>query len=52
MELKKEFLEKTRLGWEAYSGESLTQEDAREIVYNLSGFFKLLDKWDREGGEK
>ncbi len=42
-------LEKIRLGWEAYSGQSLTLEDAREINFNLLGFFKLLDKWDREG---
>ena len=48
----KEFLETTRQGWQAYSGQPLTLEDVREINFNLLGFFKLLDKWDKEGGEK
>ena len=48
MEANNKFLERTRLEWQAYSGKSLTLEDAREINYNLLAFFKLLDKWDKE----
>jgi len=48
MKSKDDFLEKTKSGWEQYSGDLLTLEDAREILYNLHGFFSLLDKWDKE----
>jgi hypothetical protein len=29
---------------------SLTDEDAREIIENMTGFFRLLLKWDRGPG--
>lgn len=46
------FLEKTRQDWEAYLGKPLSLEDTREIVQNISGVFRLLDKWDREACKK
>ena len=52
MEANNKFLEKTRLEWQTYSGESLTLQDTREIIYSITGFFTLLDKWDREAKEK
>lgn len=42
-----EFLEKSRKEWEAYLGKSLSLEATREIVQNISGVFRLLDKWDK-----
>lgn len=33
--------------WEPRYGRKLTHEDAREIVMNLTGFFKILMEWDR-----
>jgi hypothetical protein len=42
-----DFLEKARLFWQARSDRVLTREDAREIMENLIGFFKVLDEWDR-----
>jgi hypothetical protein len=39
-------LEARRQFWEARIGRQLTLEDAREIVENLHGFFRLLAQWD------
>jgi hypothetical protein len=43
-----EAIEETRRFWEAYTGQPVSEEDAREIIHNLAAFFDLLDKWDRE----
>ncbi len=40
--MNKEFLQKTIDFWQPYSEEKLTEEDAREIIGNLTGFFNLL----------
>ena len=32
----------------AERGEILTEEDAREIIFNLTGFFDTLAEWDRQ----
>jgi len=42
------FLKETIETWQPYYEQPLSNEDAREIVANLTGFFDLLDKWDRE----
>jgi hypothetical protein len=44
----KEFLEKTIRVWQPLSEEKLNEEDAREIVENLTGFFSLLGEWERK----
>jgi hypothetical protein len=36
--------------WEPYYGE-LTEADAQEIVTNISGFFRILDRWDKKAKE-
>ena len=38
--------------WSRLYGRQITEEEYREITTNLSGLFKILQKWDREGGEK
>ena len=48
----KELLEKTIRVWQPLGEEKLTEEDAREIVENLTGFFSLLGEWERENVEK
>jgi|GEM_PF-1112289 len=48
----KEILEKTIRMWQPLSEEQLTEEDAREIVENLTGFFSLLGEWERENGKE
>ena len=41
------FLFRTVGVWQPKSGRDLTPEDAREIISNASGFFRVLAEWDR-----
>ncbi len=50
--ISKETIQKTIEFWSPRYGYTLSEEDAREIVVNLSGFFDVLIKWDREDKEK
>jgi hypothetical protein len=34
--------------WQPLMGRELTREDARQIRTNVTGFFRLLAKWDSE----
>ncbi len=38
-------LEDTRMFWQARTSRTLTQEDARQAVENLTGFFTTLLEW-------
>ncbi|RRI05402.1 hypothetical protein EH240_05790 [Mesorhizobium tamadayense] len=40
-------LERTVQLVEARTGRSLSKEDARQIVENVSGFFRILAEWQR-----
>ena len=40
-------LESTIAFWQPRAGRSLNEEDARQILENLRGFFAVLDGWDR-----
>ena len=33
--------------WQARGGRTLSHEDARQIVENVTGFFSILHKWSR-----
>jgi hypothetical protein len=33
--------------WQERTPRSLTREDGREIIENMTGFFRILDEWDR-----
>src|SRR5262249_13846820 len=44
--------ERTLDFWQARTSRELTEEDAREIVANVSGFFRLLAEWDRKAQRK
>jgi hypothetical protein len=55
--VKKEFvkdsiLKKTVEVWQPLTKEKLTEEDAREIIDNITGFFSVLKKWDDEERRK
>ena len=39
-------LKKTIEVWQPYSKEKLTEDDAGEIIRNISGFFDILASWD------
>lgn len=41
------FLERTARLFEARMERPLSTEDARQIVDNLGGFFRILAEWDR-----
>jgi hypothetical protein len=54
MKLEKRSLdltERTIEFWSRYTGESITTEDAREIIENMTGFFKTLQQWDKQAKE-
>jgi len=38
--------------WQPRSPGQLTEEDARQIIYNVTGFFRLLARWDAEARAK
>ena len=46
------FLGHTRRFWQERTSRALDDEDAREIVTNVSGFFELLAKWNQGEGRR
>jgi hypothetical protein len=45
--LSTEFLDETISEWQPYSRRPLTREDAREIIYNVTGFMNVLMRWQQ-----
>jgi len=43
-----DFLDQTISIWQPRADRSLTREDAREIVHNVVGFFRVLQEWAEE----
>ena len=43
-------LARTRQVWQPRLGRDLTDEDARQIVHNVTGFFDVLADWSRAEG--
>jgi len=37
--------------WQAHYPQTLTDQDAREIVENVTGFFCILAEWERKAQE-
>lgn len=44
----RDYIEETRAFWQPYAREPLSREDAREIIANVSGFFRVLRAWAEE----
>jgi hypothetical protein len=42
-----DFLDRTIAIWQSKANRKLTREDAREIVENMAGLFRILDEWDK-----
>jgi hypothetical protein len=40
------FTEDTLAFWQPRSSKKLSREDAREMIENLTGFFRVLSSWD------
>ena len=49
---KAQMITEAREFWERRAVRPLHNEDAREIVENVTGFFDLLYKWDKEARAK
>jgi hypothetical protein len=39
--------DRTRKVWQPRTGRDLTNEDARQITENITGFFSILTQWSR-----
>lgn len=46
-----QFLQEVIETWQSLFSEPLDLEDAREIDFNLTGYFDLLDEIDKENNE-
>ena len=40
-------IDQTRAVWQSRLGRNLTDDDARQIMHNVTGFFDLLAEWSR-----
>ena len=47
-ESKRQLLEQTKQFWQARTRKPLSDEDAREMIENITGFFKILIEWDEK----
>jgi hypothetical protein len=47
-----ELIRRTIDVWQPLSEEKLNEEDAREIVENLTGFFSLLRQWEQKNAKE
>jgi len=45
---KREFIEETKRFWQARTGKPISDEDAREMIENVTRFFKILIEWDEK----
>lgn len=52
VEMDRDFLQKTIEVWQPLSKKTLTEEDAREIVENMTGLFSFLIKLDQKYGKE
>ena len=44
--IQKQLIDCTLEFWQARSPQTLTREDAREIIENVTGFFRVLQRWE------
>lgn len=43
----RDVIDETIRFWGKRAGVELSREDGREIIENISGFFRVLDEWSR-----
>jgi hypothetical protein len=46
-----DILNQTIAFWSERTGQEFSQEDARQMVANVSGFFNVLAEWERRATE-
>jgi hypothetical protein len=44
---RKDFIDQTIAIWQPRTKRQLTREDGREIIENMTGFFRILQEWNR-----
>lgn len=42
-----DFIDQTIAIWQPRAKQQLTREDGREIIENMTSFFRILQEWDR-----
>ena len=50
-EKEPDIIQRTRKFWQLHYEEELTEEDAREIIKNITGFFATLARWDQQSND-
>jgi len=43
--IQNQLIDRTLEFWQARTPHTLTREDARDIIENVTGFFQVLQKW-------
>jgi hypothetical protein len=43
-----DFIDQTIAIWQKRAARKLTREDGREIIENITGFFSVLQEWERK----
>ena len=51
MAISDEFLDETIRFWQPYYKETLTREDAREIIETVTKVYDILARWDKKARE-
>lgn len=46
--MNKKAINRTIKAWQPFYKKKLTEEDAREIIENVGGYFNVLHEWDKE----
>lgn len=49
---EKDFIQETIDFWEKRAGMKFTREDARQMIENVTGYFRILNEWDRRENGK
>lgn len=49
---KRQLIEETKQFWQARYRKKLSDEDAREIIENMTRFFKILIEWDQKAKDQ
>jgi hypothetical protein len=44
--IQNQLIDRTLEFWQPRSSQTITREDAREIIENVTGFFLVLQKWE------
>lgn len=44
--IQDQLIDRTLEFWQTRTSHTLTREDAREMVENITGFFRILREWD------